>query len=791
MADAPHRLTRLATLRGMRSWNISTGLSSVYSAITTGAYSTGYALHLGASNAVLGLLAAAPAWGQMLQLFSPLLVERVRSRKTLCLLTYAAGYSLWLLVAVIPFFVPEGYRALAMVGLVLLSGLLLAAAAPASTSWFSDLVPDEYRARFVSLNQSIGSAVGLAASLSAGWVMDQFPEEQQQPGFMVLFVVAVLFAWAAVGGWAAVPEPPKTPTQPPAPLDLIRLPLAHRDVRYFTFFAAFRTMTVMVASPFFSAFMLKTLRLPYSEIAIYSVCVTLAMLASNPLWAQLAEKFGYRPLLRISSFGVALNPLLWFFISPHNYRVVIPLAQIYGGVVAAGLLQSQFNLLLKIVPTEQRSIYLGFHAAVVNIGVALGSMLGGALADGLARWGPYAFLGRDISHYQVVFLISCLLRMMGLSFLAAVREPGALAARQVIQELRRGRSVPALIHLRRLPSVRDPHAKARLTRALGRAGSTLPIEELVALLDDSSHEVRREAVRALGEIGDPRAVEALLVKVVDPLSDVVEEAVEALAAIPGRDSAAALAELLEDPRPSVRRCAAQGLGMIGGPAEAELLQQLLRDEVEPDVLLAAYEALGQIGGADAFDLLRQALPATPPGPARQVLTGAVGNLLGPTDWFYQLLEGDRMTQAARVSKLLAQSRRQLERRRDLGPRSVAFLRGQEGLAAHAFDAEEYSVAIRALRRAAGRAVLSVARGRVGTRLLAGDPEFRADLPGYRRRDLLLAKDEHLRRAVVFLRGLARRHGSPPFRREEALLAAFAFSQVAAGLARLEALARRE
>ncbi|HCQ01954.1 MAG TPA: hypothetical protein DIT99_15255, partial [Candidatus Latescibacteria bacterium] len=53
-------LSRLETARGMRLWNLNGALEAVYTAITTGVYTIGYALHLGASSAMIGLISAAP-----------------------------------------------------------------------------------------------------------------------------------------------------------------------------------------------------------------------------------------------------------------------------------------------------------------------------------------------------------------------------------------------------------------------------------------------------------------------------------------------------------------------------------------------------------------------------------------------------------------------------------------------------------------------------------------------------------------------------------------------------------
>lgn len=743
----------------MRLWNISSALAAIFTAVAYGAYGTGYALHLGANNALIGLLSAAPSWGQTLQLFSPLLIERLQRRKQLCVLFYILAYSLWVPVAFIPFIFHKPAQAWALVVLVLCAGLLLAVAAPATTSWLTDLVPGQYRAAFVSRNQSIMAGVGLATSLLAGAMMDRFPESHKQTGFMLLFGAGVIFAWLSIGAFALVPEPPKAAGEPPALKDLLRLPWANREVRSLTLFTAMRTMTVMMAAPFFAAYMLKDLQIPYRQIALFSMAVTITMMATNPIWAYLADKFGHRPVLRLSSFGVALNPLFWFFVTPTNYTWVIPIAQVWGGLVAAGLLQSQFNLLLKVAPAEQRSIYLGFHNAVVSIAVGIGSLAGGALADFLSTHGPYHWLNRPVSHYQVVFLISCILRIFALQFIQKVKEPEASAALRVIRELGRGRAVEALWNLRRLSRAPDPTKRAQAARALGRSHSRLPFEELVGALEDGSHEVRLEAVRALAEIADERAVEPLLNRIRDPLYDVAEEAVEALAAIPCEASRQALVSLLEEPRPSIRRSAAQGLGRVGGAHDAGHLEALLTREREPQVILAVDESLSLIGGARNLRRLRRLLPLTSADNARRVMANGIGNLLGPKGEFYRLLSTESLEQDAQASILLRSARRAITRMPGIARPETATVRELVNVAMRAFESDGYNALSARLRRAASVALGVVARE-----------------PGQRHQ--LFAASERLRLSFSYLQSLSREQRYRTLDRYEGLLAVYAFSQVA-------------
>ncbi|MBM4045748.1 MAG: MFS transporter [Planctomycetes bacterium] len=415
-------LTDLDRRHGMRLWNASSALFSVYSAITSGAVCTGYALHLGASNALIGVLSAAPSWGQALQMLSPVLIERVRTRKPLCLATYAIGCGLWLPIAFIPFLFTGAAGPWALIILVTLGGAVTALASPASTAWFADLVPEDARARYIARLNNLCAAVALISSLAAGRYMDFFSPARAQTGFMSLFILAVVFAGASIAVWAKVVEPPKHLSEHESLLDFLTGPFRHTHFRNFTLFGVARGLAVMIAGPFFNVYMLQNLGIPYAHIAIFSAMLTVSYIASNPLWARLAENRGYRPILRFSTFGLALFPLPFVFATPSNYWFVIAIAQLWGGVMCAGFVLADFNLMIKIAPLRNRSVYIGFYQAMVNLAWCVGSLLGGALADLFARFAPLPLLGYALSNIQCLFLLSVSLRLASLALLRYVRE---------------------------------------------------------------------------------------------------------------------------------------------------------------------------------------------------------------------------------------------------------------------------------------------------------------------------------------------------------------------------------
>jgi hypothetical protein len=96
-------LTEEEIQAGLRSV-IKDGLATrVKVTLTGGVFLVAFALKLGASNSVIGLMAAIPSLVQLIQIPSVYLIEKYRIRRAISVYTSALSRIFWLLIALIPF----------------------------------------------------------------------------------------------------------------------------------------------------------------------------------------------------------------------------------------------------------------------------------------------------------------------------------------------------------------------------------------------------------------------------------------------------------------------------------------------------------------------------------------------------------------------------------------------------------------------------------------------------------------------------------------------------------------
>jgi len=606
--------------------------------------------------------------------------------------------------------------------------------------------------------------------------MDVCSGRRQQIGFTSLFITAVVFGLGAIVVWAHVPEPAKRTSDGRPGLGLLWLPLRHPNFRHLTLSVAGRTMAVMFAGPFFTVFALQYLGIRYSQLALFAALFTVATIATNPAWAYLADKFGYKPVFQLSGLGLGLVPVIWLLTTKGNYVVLTPLANLWAGTMSSGLMLSQLGLLMELAPEEHRSVYIGFYASAVNVAVALGAMFGGVLADLFEGLPRVTLLGHPLTNLHYIFAVSAVLRFASMIALPRLlEEQAAVSARVVLNRVRSGRTLGTVWNLVRMLRSSDPAQKAQAVRALGTARSRLAVEELVALLDDSDREVRREAARALGEIGDEQAAEPLIARAGDAGAAIAEDAVEALGKIPTPASLQYLIASLGDPRPSVRMAAALALGNQGGAEAAQALEDLLAHERDHPVFVAGAEALSRIGRGHALHRLRKLMLRSRSPLERRELALSLGARLGRPQAFYRLLHAEPMQQEELVARMLRRSGRRLRACliRDGG--AVALLQTELGMAVQRFGEASYDRLIRRLHRVAARALEAASGNGLGPQAAA--PTRGAHPPPRWAVHELLQSSEHLQWTFGLLSGLRHdsRHRAPQL--QEALLAVFAFDLV--------------
>jgi MFS family permease len=397
-------------------------------------YFSAFALFLRATAPQIALLSTLPPLlASSAQIFSAWLGDYV-GRRRLVLLGCALQALLWLPILLVPVL----FRDYAVPALLVLLALYHSAnnlAAPQWTSIMRDLVSERRRGRYFAYRTRLMTITTFVSLVVCGWILHELDTGgRTYLGFVVIFLIAFVARSVSVYHLTFLHEKPPTTTAPDMHIEHWWRSLLSTGAIGFSVYVALMNAAVGISSPFFTVYMLRDLELSYFEFMVLSGTSVLAQFLMLTTWGRIADVYGNRLILILTSISLPFVPSLWL-LSDAFWALL--LFQALSGLSWSGFTLSAGNLLYELVPQTRRAAYVAFHNVGTAMGVFGGAMLG-ALLEGVLP--PRTVLfgeSSTLSNLLYLFILSGLLRGI----------IAALLARRV-RELRKPRkalSAPALV----------------------------------------------------------------------------------------------------------------------------------------------------------------------------------------------------------------------------------------------------------------------------------------------------------------------------------------------------------
>jgi len=450
--EVKDRLTDHEIERGLRQV-LKDGLTSqTIVTLTSGAFLVAFALQLGASNLLIGLLAAIPPLAQLVQLPSILLVQKVGNRRIIAVVSAALSRVFWLVIALIPFLFSTR-AGLAFLPVAILLNAVFGAVTNASwNSWMRDLVPQNRLGAFFSKRMRLATGLAIVLSLAAAAYLDlwksQFPRHEIQ-GYSILFFVGFAAGMLGVYFISTIPEPRMAPMEKGFFKPLLQ-PFRDVNFRNLIRFLGPWNFAVNLAAPFFVVYMLKRLQLEMSSIIGLMVLSQVMNFAFLRIWGRLSDRFSNKSVLAVSGPLFVLCILAWTFTTlPGKYALTVPLLitiHIFMGISLAGVTLASGNIGLKLAPRGQATSYLVANSMVNSLAAGLGPILGGKFADFFAKreltwtltWrspnGEASLPTLDLQQWDFLFAFAFLIGLYSIHRLGMVRELGEVKEKVVVRE---------------------------------------------------------------------------------------------------------------------------------------------------------------------------------------------------------------------------------------------------------------------------------------------------------------------------------------------------------------------
>jgi len=438
--------------RGLRLLVIEALFSGGAAALTTGTILTAFALHLNASNAMIGVLASIPFASQLLQLPAILIVERTRQRKVVAVLTSVIGRLMLAVMAITAFFSGGAALLVFLAAQIILTGLG-AIGSCAWNAWVRDLAPEDrlggvFARRTVWLT-AVNLALGLAAALALGLTGEGSPARNWV--FAGMFAIGCLTGMVSARMVAMMPEPLMAPQAGPLRLGaLLKRPLTDGNFRRLLAFVASWQFAVNLATPFFTVFIVRQLGFDVWFVMVLSVVSQAANIVALRFWGRLSDRFANKSVMAVCAPAYIVSIVAMIGASQIEARTGIAawlvVLHVAMGVSVAGVTLGSTNIALKLSPKGGATAYVAANALATAAAAGLAPILGGLLADFfaqrqfelLARWSsPHGLLSFSfgLTHWDFYFLIAGVLGLYAVHRLSLVAEQGEIERHEMISHM--------------------------------------------------------------------------------------------------------------------------------------------------------------------------------------------------------------------------------------------------------------------------------------------------------------------------------------------------------------------
>lgn len=446
-------------LRESLPWIMRNGIGiQVMETLAVGAILTAFAVKLGASNFLIGLLAAIPHLSQLAQVPAMLTVDRVASRRKVYVWSGFIARPMFLVIA-LTVLIPSNDLALAVIVVAFVLRYVAGAYLTCSwNTWMRDLIPDDVMGKVFGQRQKKMLGIGILVSLASAAFIDlwaKFVPLQETYAFGIVYTLAFFGGLYAVYASRRIVDVESRPHELRASLySRLREPFRQKNFRRLIVFLASWNFAVNLAAPFFTVHMLKRMELSLTAVIALATLSQLAAYFTVSHWGNIADRFSNKAVLRVCAPLFILCIFLWTFTTmPEVHVLTYPLLVVIHfatGLASAGVSLSSGNITLKLAPRGNATAFLSASSIVNAIAAGTAAMVGGLTADFFAtneltmilRWqsatAAAEFSALDFSHWDFFFLFATTIGIYALHRLSLVQEEGEVDEKLVFDHLKQG-----------------------------------------------------------------------------------------------------------------------------------------------------------------------------------------------------------------------------------------------------------------------------------------------------------------------------------------------------------------
>ncbi len=384
-------------------------------------------------NSYVGTIVSILSACGVTQIFAPVIIERLKSRKTFVFITrlihYGINAVLLPLVPLLPF--SQKAQVGVFIALMVIMQVSISLNSPAISAWHITYITPDRRADYFSIQQMAYTTLNAITSVLCALLLDQFKaHDNALTGILLLRGVALVFIGLECNMFFRIREVEYPKPEKLDFLSIFTAPMKSKGFMQLVLIGVAYNFTVAIQGQYFTVHLLEEAKMSYTFynfMTLFSLPILLIML---PVWTKLVKRLGWFYTLALSLVLFSFPQLFNMFITEKTVWIY-PVLCIFSSFVSPGLSLGFSNLPFMRMPEESKSSCLAFYSTAISLAAFAGAFFG----KNFVHWteGMYLHLfgltiGNRLYHFFISF--GLLVILAAVIFLIQKREEKKSAANQ-------------------------------------------------------------------------------------------------------------------------------------------------------------------------------------------------------------------------------------------------------------------------------------------------------------------------------------------------------------------------
>lgn len=333
----------------------------------------------------IGILTFIPYIASCFGIFSPSILERFRKRKWVLAMGKLAYYTLNIFgITIMPVLVTDPQmRMSCFVVIVFTANTINALFSSGYSVWHVNFIPDNVRAEYFSMQNTIQGFIGCGAALLSGLVADALAGSAYEDTIIILLrYVAYGVGISDVIMSLQPKEFPYGQSEKPSLKHIITKPFSHPKFALTMMIVFLQAFGAAVPNASLNYYLLNDVGVNYTFIYIINMIYPVTLLLLLPTAKRILNRIGWFKTYAICLLLLAPTDLAYSFVTADNYLWLMPAVRIAQHVLGVAFNLTTLNMVYINLPKKDQTNYIAFHLLVTNLASFLGMMSG----TGFVAW---------------------------------------------------------------------------------------------------------------------------------------------------------------------------------------------------------------------------------------------------------------------------------------------------------------------------------------------------------------------------------------------------------------------